>query len=169
MKIALGKAALKSTRWADSFTIHLLCSLFLDETKFSFSLLSLRRCLNMYKVKAPSRHTSRSATCLFSYSWTMKGSVSSWLSPAPPAKNTFASTSRSAITSESARRERSTASTARNHFTSKTSRLFYLEACQSWRTTSSLLIMCAKIKAPLFFSGTWWDLPQVPDDLWRLC
>lgn len=20
-----------------------------------------------------------------------------------------------------------------------------------------------------FFSGSWWDLPQVPDDLWRLC
>lgn len=56
------------------------------------------------------------------YSWATRGSVTTWSSPAPPVKSRSASTNRNATTSESALRELSTASTARNHSISKTSR-----------------------------------------------
>lgn len=103
------------------------------------------------------------------YSWTTRGSVSSWSSPAPPVKNEFASMNRSAITSESARREHSTASTARSHFTSKTSRLdmIYLDSLRcSARlgrcSTSQQLIVCLlKETLSLFF----WGFFQAHDEI----
>ncbi len=119
----------------------------------------------------------------FFYSWTTRGSVSSWSSPAPPAKNIFASMNRSAITSESAQRERSTASTARSHFTSKTLRFdminLDLPGCLSGPAQQLPAALCAcvfvcvcvcgSLKEMFFFPGTWRDLPQVSDDLRRLC
>lgn len=105
----------------------------------------------------------------------MRGSASSWSSPALPAKNEYASMNRSAIMSGSALRGRSTASTARSRSTLRISRLgmIYLDQrCLSGPVQQMRAAICVVLKQtllPFFFSGAWWDLPQVPDDLRRLC
>lgn len=83
----------------------------------------------------------------FSYSWTTRGSASSCSSPARLVKNEFASTNKSAITSESARREHSTASTARSHFTLKTLRLEMIH--RNFRFTLGFVFACAALCVPL--------------------
>lgn len=146
MKTAPGKAALKSTRWGDvwpTFLTSLLrlfnrlviisfyCSeLDVNVQFFSWCLLTHFPAFCQLSWARAAHHRDccnnlcSTFFCFFLfYRWTTRASASSWSSPAPPAKNIFASTSRSAITSASARREHSTASTARSHFTSKTSRL----------------------------------------------
>lgn len=133
-------------------------------------------------VKAPS---APQRLQLFFYSWTTRGSASSWSSPAPPAKNTFASTNRSAITSASAQRERSTASTARSRFTSKTSRLdrIYLDMSGALRGSSEQLFICLQIKRfilqahdeicpkyPMICEGcAKKKIPREKVNLWRKC
>lgn len=76
-----------------------------------------------------------------SYSWATKRSVSTRSSPALPVKSGSASTNRNATTSESARREPSTASTARNHFISKTSRWEIMQALRERPSVCWLLTL----------------------------